>query len=134
VHALAVLDAAGFDDIVVETVGVGQSEVEIADATDTTAVVLAPGLGDAVQAAKAGILEVADIFVVNKADHPGVGKTVAELRGMLRRGPTGLAGPGFEVPITRTVAVRSEAVGALADALDAHGDWLTRSGDAADVP
>jgi LAO/AO transport system kinase len=85
-EAIRILDAAGFDLIVVETVGVGQAEVEVAAATDTVVVVLAPGLGDAVQMAKAGILEIADIFVVNKADRPGAGQVVRELGRMLDLG------------------------------------------------
>ncbi|MEX1178621.1 MAG: methylmalonyl Co-A mutase-associated GTPase MeaB [Nitriliruptor sp.] len=85
-QAVLVLDAAGFDDVIVETVGVGQSEVEIAATADTTVVTMAPGMGDSVQAAKAGILEVADVFVINKADASGAGKLESELRGMLELG------------------------------------------------
>ena len=85
-QAVLVLDAAGFDDVIVETVGVGQSEVEIAATADTTVVALAPGMGDGVQAAKAGILEIADCFVINKADASGAGKLESELRGMLELG------------------------------------------------
>lgn len=85
-QAVLVLDAAGFDEVIVETVGVGQSEVEIAATADTTVVALAPGMGDSVQAAKAGILEVADLFVINKADASGAGKLEAELRSMLELG------------------------------------------------
>ena len=84
-HALRVLDAAGADVIVLETVGVGQAEVEVAHAADTTIVVLAPGMGDSVQANKAGILEIADIFVVNKADKPGAGETTSASRRTGRR-------------------------------------------------
>ena len=126
--AVLVLDAAGFDDIILETVGVGQSEVEVAAMADTTLVVMAPGLGDGVQAAKAGILEVADVLVVNKADQPGAGRLEAELRGMLELGhavappPSDDAGPtvSWMPPILRTVAVRGEGVDALRDTLDAH--------------
>jgi LAO/AO transport system kinase len=85
-QAVLVLDAAGFDEVIVETVGVGQSEVEIAATADTTVVALAPGMGDSVQAAKAGILEVADLFVINKADASGAGKLESELRSMLELG------------------------------------------------
>jgi LAO/AO transport system kinase len=85
-QAVLVLDAAGFDEVIVETVGVGQSEVEIAATADTTVVALAPGMGDSVQAAKAGILEVADVFVINKADASGAGKLESELRSMLELG------------------------------------------------
>ena len=85
-EAVRILDAAGYDRVVVETVGVGQAEVDVAAATDTAVVVLAPGLGDAVQMAKAGILEVADVFVVNKADRDGAPEVVRELRQMLHLG------------------------------------------------
>jgi len=88
-QAVRVLDAAGFDVVIVETVGVGQSEVEVAGAADTTLVLLAPGMGDGVQAAKAGILEIGDIFVVNKADRDGAEATLRELRHMITLG----AGP-----------------------------------------
>ena len=136
--AALVLDAAGFDDIILETVGVGQSEVEVAAMADTTLVVLAPGLGDGVQAAKAGILEVADVLVVNKADQPGAGRLEAELRGMLELGHAVAPVAGEDAaatttwmpPILRTVAVRGEGVDALRDAIDAH----VRALDAEDGP
>jgi LAO/AO transport system kinase len=131
-QAVLMLDAAGFDDVIVETVGVGQSEVEIAATADTTVVAIAPGMGDGVQAAKAGILEVADVFVINKADHGGAGKLESELRGMLEMGHA-LQGPdepaGWWPPILRTVAVREEGVAELVDAFDAHGGYLDASGD-----
>jgi LAO/AO transport system kinase len=131
-QAVLMLDAAGFDDVIVETVGVGQSEVEIAATADTTVVAIAPGMGDGVQAAKAGILEVADVFVINKADHGGAGKLESELRGMLEMGHA-LQGPdepaGWWPPILRTVAVREEGIAELVDAFDAHGGYLDTSGD-----
>ena len=121
--AALVADAAGFDDVILETVGVGQSEVDVAAMADTTIVVLAPGLGDSVQAAKAGILEVADVLVVNKADQSGAGRLEAELRGMLELGhaaaPDGA--PGRMPPLLRTVAVRGEGIDELLDAIDRHG-------------
>jgi LAO/AO transport system kinase len=131
-QAVLVLDAAGFDDVIVETVGVGQSEVEIAATADTTVVALAPGMGDGIQAAKAGILEVADVFVINKADHGGAGKLESELRGMLEMGhalgdPDGPA--GWWPPIVRTVAVRGEGLAELVGTFDEHGDHLTASGE-----
>ncbi len=131
-QAVMVLDAAGFDDVIVETVGVGQSEVEVAANADTTVVALAPGMGDSVQAAKAGILEVADVFVINKADHGGAGKLESELRGMLELGHA-TAGEDDEVsawwpPIVRTVAVRGEGVDELTDALTVHADHLDADG------
>src|SRR5207245_7508499 len=88
-EALRILDASGKDLIIVETVGVGQAEVEVATATDSTLVVVQPGWGDAVQASKAGILEIADVFVVNKADREGADEAVRDLRNMLRMGPEG---------------------------------------------
>jgi LAO/AO transport system kinase len=128
--AALVADAAGFDDVLLETVGVGQSEVDIAAMADTTIVVLAPGLGDSVQAAKAGILEVADVLVVNKADQSGAGRLEAELRGMLELGHA-VAAHGADdwlPPLLRTVAVRGEGMDALLDAIERHGEATARSG------
>jgi LAO/AO transport system kinase len=128
--AVLVADAAGFDDVVLETVGVGQSEVDVAAMADTTVVVLAPGLGDSVQAAKAGILEVADVLVVNKADQSGAGRLEAELRGMLELGHAVGAqhADGWTPPLLRTVAVRGEGIGALLAAIEQHGEATSRSG------
>lgn len=125
-QAVLVLDAAGFDDVIIETVGVGQSEVEVASTADTTVVCVAPGMGDAIQAAKAGILEVADVFVINKADHGGAGKTEAELRSMLDMAHI-LGQEGWRPPILRTIAVRPEGVVELVDALEEHHDHLVES-------
>ncbi|MDQ3538434.1 MAG: methylmalonyl Co-A mutase-associated GTPase MeaB [Actinomycetota bacterium] len=122
-QALLVLDAAGFDVVVVETVGVGQAEVEVASAADTTIVALAPGMGDAIQAAKAGILEIADVFCVNKADRDGVDRTVRELRDMQHLGH-----PEWLAPICKTVASRDEGIAELIDAVDGHRTWLRESG------
>jgi len=122
-QALLVLDAAGFDVVVVETVGVGQAEVEVASVADTTVVALAPGMGDAIQAAKAGILEVADVFCVNKADHEGADRTVRELREMQKLGHG-----AWLAPIVRTIASRGEGVEELADAITRHRAWLAESG------
>ncbi len=133
--AVLVLDAAGFDDVIVETVGVGQSEVDVAAMADTTVIVLAPGLGDSVQAAKAGILEVGDVLAVNKADQPGAGRLEAELRGMLDLGhvvATGASAEGsWTAPVLRTVAVRGEGIEELLDAIDEHGRATVRSTGAA---
>ena len=128
--AALVLDAAGFDDVVLETVGVGQSEVDVAAMADTTIVVLAPGLGDSVQAAKAGILEIADVLVVNKSDQPGAGRLEAELRGMLELGHvTGIAvTDGWTPLLLRTVAVRAEGIDELLEAIDLHGRAIAASG------
>jgi LAO/AO transport system kinase len=114
--AVLVLDAAGFDDVLVETVGVGQSEIEVVAAADTTVLVLAPGMGDAVQAAKAGILEVPDVFVINKADHGGAGRLASELTSMLDLGEHGEERPS----VVRCVAVRGEGVDEVLAAIDAR--------------
>ncbi|MBW3661563.1 MAG: methylmalonyl Co-A mutase-associated GTPase MeaB [Actinobacteria bacterium] len=127
-QAALVLDAAGFDVVIIETVGVGQSEVEVAQTSDTTVVALAPGMGDSIQAAKAGILEVADVFVVNKADHSGAGKLEAELSGMVEMGHETGAVDGWWPPILRTVAVRGEGIPELVDALEQHHVHLESSG------
>jgi len=125
-QALRVLDAAGFAVLLVETVGVGQAEVEIASLADTTLVTVAPGMGDAIQAAKAGILEVGDVFVVNKADKPGAQETVRDLRGMIAMARRGAA--DWKPPIVTTVAVNGEGIGDLAAKVDAHWAWLDSSG------
>ena len=125
-QALRVLDAAGFAVLLVETVGVGQAEVAVASLADTTLVTVAPGMGDAVQAAKAGILEVGDVFVVNKADKPGAQETVRDLRGMIAMARHGAA--DWKPPIVTTVAVNGEGIGDLAAKVDAHWAWLDSSG------
>ena len=122
-QALRVLDAAGCDVVLIETVGVGQSEVEVAGLADTTVVLLAPGMGDGIQAAKAGILEVGDVFVVNKADREGASATVRDLRQMLSLGDTGPVA-GWRPPIVTTVASRGEGLDELMAALDDHWAWL----------
>jgi len=126
-QALRVLDAAGCDVILVETVGVGQSEVEVAGLADTTIVLLAPGMGDGIQAAKAGILEIGDLFVVNKADRDGADATVRDLRHMISLGDR--SEPGlWRPPVVKTVAARSEGLGDVMDAVDRHVEWLSSSG------
>ena len=118
-EAAMVLDAAGFDDVVVETVGVGQSEVDVMGLVDAVVLVLAPGLGDSVQAAKAGVLEVADVLVVNKADLGGAGKLESELHAALALGHAA-GGPAEVPPVVRTVAVRGEGLDELVAAVDTH--------------
>jgi LAO/AO transport system kinase len=120
-----VLDAFGKDAVLVETVGVGQDEVEIVRAADTTLVVGVPGLGDDIQAIKAGILEIADILVVNKADVAGAARLVADLRHMLQLAPEAAH---RQPPIIETVATEGRGVPELMDALAAHRAWLMESG------
>jgi LAO/AO transport system kinase len=127
-EAIRILDASGKDLVIVETVGVGQAEVEVATTADTTLVVVQPGWGDAVQAAKAGILEIADVFVVNKADREGAGDVVRELRSMLRMGPR----QTWEPPIVKTSTVTAEGVDELWEAIEAHRAHLEGSGGLAD--
>jgi LAO/AO transport system kinase len=126
-QALRVLDSAGCDVVLVETVGVGQAEVEIASLADSTVVMLAPGMGDGIQAAKAGILEVADLYVVNKADRDGAAQTVRDLRSMLTLGAK-RSKEDWTPPILSTVASRSEGIADLVAALDSHRAWLDSSG------
>ena len=127
-QALRVLDAAGCDVVLIETVGVGQSEVDIVALADTTVVLLAPGMGDGIQAAKAGILEVADVFVVNKADRDGAEATVRDLEHMISLGRRE-TGPSWRQPIVRTVASAGEGVEDLTAALAAHREWLVAHGE-----
>jgi LAO/AO transport system kinase len=127
-QAVRVLEAAGCDPILVETVGVGQSEVEVAGEADTTIVLLAPGMGDGIQAAKAGILEVGDIFVVNKADRDGADQTARELRHMISLGVSGKDTAAWRPPVLKVVASRGEGIDKLVHALDEHRAWLDSSG------
>jgi LAO/AO transport system kinase len=121
-QAVRVLDGAGCDVVLVETVGVGQAEVDVASLADTTVVLLAPGLGDAVQAAKAGILEIADVFVVNKADRDGANATYHDIQGMISLVERA---PGQWRPrVVRAVATRQEGIGEILAAIDKHRDWL----------
>ena len=129
-QALRVLDAAGCSVIFVETVGVGQSEVEVAGLADTTVVLLAPAAGDGIQAAKAGILEIGDVFVVNKADREGADVTARELRHVLAVGAS--AAPGrWQPPVLRTVATEGRGVPEVVAAIDRHAAWLERHGELA---
>ncbi|WP_425489392.1 methylmalonyl Co-A mutase-associated GTPase MeaB [Nocardioides piscis] len=126
-QALRVLDAAGFDVILVETVGVGQSEVEIAGLADTTLVLLAPGMGDGIQAAKAGILEIGDVYVVNKADREGADRVRRDLRSMLALAQR--RDGAWRPPIVKTVAAKGEGLDEVAHELDRHLAWLRDSGE-----
>ncbi|MFF5564765.1 methylmalonyl Co-A mutase-associated GTPase MeaB [Streptomyces sp. NPDC012623] len=126
-QAIRVLDAAGCDVIVVETVGVGQSEVEIASQADTSVVLLAPGMGDSIQAAKAGILEIGDVYVVNKADRDGADAAVRELNHMLALGESRAPGD-WRPPIVKTVASRGEGIDEVVQALEKHRAWMEEHG------
>ena len=129
-HALRVLDAAGFDVILVETVGVGQAEVEIAGEADTTVVLCAPGMGDSVQAAKAGVLEVADVFAVNKADRDGARVTLRELRQMIAM--VDRTDEEWKPPIVMTVAAKGEGVAELWARVEEHYAHLEADGELAE--
>ena len=126
-QAIRVLDAVGFDLILVETVGVGQDEVDIASLADSVVVLLAPGMGDAIQAAKAGILEVADLFVVNKADKPDAQLVVRDLRNMIALAD--LAEGDWKPPIVTSVAVKNEGIQELVHRLNQHWSWLNDTGE-----
>jgi LAO/AO transport system kinase len=131
-QALRVLSAAGSDVVLVETVGVGQAEVEVASLADTTLVLLAPGMGDGIQAAKAGILEVADIFVVNKADREGADQVVRDLRYMQSLGTQAPSQARVEgrwiAPIVKTVAAKGEGADEVVDRIEQHGVWMAEHG------
>jgi LAO/AO transport system kinase len=125
-QAIRVLDAAGCEVILVETVGVGQAEVAVASLADSTVVLVAPGMGDSIQAAKAGILEIADVFVVNKADRDGAQQTIRDLRNMSAladRGPD-----QWKPPIVATVAHQNKGIDEVVEALDKHHAWLAAGG------
>ncbi|WP_141013890.1 methylmalonyl Co-A mutase-associated GTPase MeaB [Nocardioides sambongensis] len=126
-QAMRVLDGAGFDVVLVETVGVGQSEVEVAGHADSTVVLLAPGMGDGIQAAKAGILEIGDLYVVNKADRDGASKVRRDLRSMLALAER--PDQAWRPPVLMTTAASGDGVAAVVDALAEHRDWLTATGE-----
>lgn len=122
--AVRILDACGFDVILIETVGVGQSEVDIVAAADTTVVVTAPGMGDSIQAAKAGVLEIADVFVINKADRDGAANTERELRALVE-----LHDRAWEIPVVATVATNNEGIAQLAQAIADHYEHVLSNGE-----
>jgi LAO/AO transport system kinase len=126
------MDAAGYDPIIIETVGTGQAEVEVMRAAQTVLVVCAPGMGDEIQAIKAGILEIADIFVVSKSDRPGSDQTVAELAMMLSLDPTrrqhDKTQPYWKIPILKTSALKGEGLTELVDTIQQHLTYLNESG------
>ena len=117
-----VLDGAGFGTILIETVGVGQSEVEVMHHVDSTVVVVTPGWGDSIQAGKAGLLEIGDVFVVNKADRPGAGRTRRDLETMLAMGPR----RAWQPPVVETVATEGTGLAGLWESLEAHADHLAK--------
>lgn len=127
-QVLRVLDAAGFDIVLIETVGVGQSEVEIAAAADTTVVLLAPGMGDGIQAAKAGILEIGDVFVVNKADRDGAAATARELRAMIALAD-GSSDDAWQPPVLTAVASTGTGISDVVQAVDEHFAWAREHGE-----
>ena len=124
-QVVALLEAYGFDDVFIETVGVGQSEVDIVNVADTTLLVLTPGQGDSVQTVKAGVMEIADVFSINKADHPGAGRLKRELSALLE---LGLKEEDWRPPILETVASKGEGAEALFEELNAHHAHLRSTG------
>ncbi|MEX0907608.1 MAG: methylmalonyl Co-A mutase-associated GTPase MeaB [Gemmatimonadota bacterium] len=132
-----VMDAYGFERVIVETVGVGQSELDIASAADSTVLVLVPESGDGIQAMKAGVMEAADLFVVNKADRPGADRLAREVSMMLhlrtgnapRRAGSEPADAAWEIPVLKTIAQTGDGVSGLAELLDRHRTWLASSGE-----
>jgi GTPase len=127
-QAALLMDASGKDDVFLETVGVGQAEVDIIDHADTVVLVLMPGSGDSIQALKAGVMEIPDVIAVNKADHPLTDTMVREVRGVLSLGPQ----EGWRVPIIKTEAGRGEGVEELADKIAAHRDFIDSEGTLAE--
>ena len=125
-ETVMVLDAMGYDVVIIETVGVGQDEVEIADFAHTTAIVSIPGLGDDIQAMKAGLLEVGDVFIVNKADRPGADDEVTRLESMLEMGT--VPADGWKPPVLKTVALKGEGIVRLVDAFWRHRQFQVDSG------
>ncbi|HSV17310.1 MAG TPA: methylmalonyl Co-A mutase-associated GTPase MeaB [Casimicrobiaceae bacterium] len=128
-EAVDVLDAAGYDMVMIETVGVGQDEVDVARAAHTTVVVSAPGLGDDIQAIKAGILEIADVHVVSKCDNPESNRTIADLKGMLGLGLAIGHASAWRAPIVPTSALRQEGIGDVLAAIDRHRASLDETGE-----
>lgn len=124
--AVKLMDAFGFDIIVIETVGVGQSEVDIVKTADTTMVVVIPGMGDDIQAIKAGILEIGDLFTINKADREGTDKLNIEIEMMLELNPEHV---GWRPPINRTIASKGEGIEAVVDSIEEHQKYLYDSGE-----
>jgi LAO/AO transport system kinase len=123
-QAALLMDASGKDDVYLETVGVGQAEVDIIDHADTVVLVLMPGSGDSIQALKAGVMEIPDVIVINKSDHPLTDTMVREVRGVLSLGPQ----EGWRVPIVKTEASRAEGIEELADCIQEHHEHIREHG------
>jgi LAO/AO transport system kinase len=127
-QAALLMDAAGKEEVFLETVGVGQAEIDIIDHADTVVLVLMPGSGDSVQALKAGIMEIPDVIVVNKANHPLTDSMIREIKGVLALGPP----TDWDVPVLRTEATTAEGVEELADQIDAHHEYIESAGTLAE--
>jgi LAO/AO transport system kinase len=127
-QAALLMDAAGKDDVLLETVGVGQGEIDIVDHADTIVLALMPGSGDSIQALKAGVMEIPDVIVVNKADHPLADTMIREVRSALGLAPQG----DWKVPVVRTEAVRDEGIAELLSKVDAHREHIAASGTLAE--
>jgi LAO/AO transport system kinase len=127
-QAALLMDASGKDVVLLETVGVGQAEVDIIDHADTVVLALMPGSGDSIQALKAGVMEIPDVIVVNKSDHPLTDTMIREIRGVLSLGPQ----EGWRVPIVKTEASRGEGIAELAEAIDAHREHIAQEGTLAE--
>jgi LAO/AO transport system kinase len=127
-QAALLMDASGKDDVFLETVGVGQAEVDIIDHADTVVLVLMPGSGDSIQALKAGVMEIPDVIVVNKSDHPLTDTMIREVRGVLSLGPT----EGWRVPIVKTEASRAEGIAELAEKIAEHREFIASEGTLAE--
>jgi LAO/AO transport system kinase len=127
-QAALLMDAAGKDDVLLETVGVGQGEIDIVDHADTIVLALMPGSGDSIQALKAGVMEIPDVIVVNKGDHPLADTMIREVRSALGLGPQG----DWKVPVVRTEAVKGEGIADLVGEIDAHREHITESGSLAE--
>jgi LAO/AO transport system kinase len=126
-QAALLMDASGKDDVLLETVGVGQGEIDIVDHADTIVLALMPGSGDSIQALKAGVMEIPDVIVVNKSDHPLADTMVREVRSALGLGPQG----PWKVPVVKTEAAKGEGIAELLRKIDAHGDHIAESGSLA---
>src|SRR3954451_17374933 len=127
-QAALLMDAAGKDDVLLETVGVGQGEIDIVDHADTIVLALMPGSGDSIQALKAGVMEIPDVIVVNKADHPLADTMIREVRSVLALGPD----RDWKVPVVRTEASKGEGIAELLEAIDAHGKTIAEAGTLAE--